>query len=87
MKEKRKPADMNRETYRKPVRIFENAGTVNPEGAYYVTLENVTNTQKQSLQTMIDRGRYFSMFAPRQSGKTTFLEEKRWGQVIYLPDD
>lgn len=24
---------------------------------------------------MIDRGRYSSMFAPRQSGKTTFLEE------------
>jgi hypothetical protein len=70
---------MNDKTYRKPVRIFENSGTVNPEGAYYVTLENVTNAQKQSLQTMIDRGRYFSMFAPRQSGKTTFLEGIRYG--------
>jgi len=28
---------------------------------------------------MIDRGRYFSMFAPRQSGKTTFLEGIRYG--------
>ncbi len=66
---------MNENPYRKPVRIFENSGTVNPEGAYFVHLENVTNTQKQDIKTMIDRGRYFSMFAPRQSGKTTFLEE------------
>ena len=27
------------------------------------------------MQTMIDRGRYFSIFAPRQSGKTTFFKE------------
>ena len=61
--------------YRKPVRIFENSGTVNPEGAYYVQLENVTNTRRQDIKTMVDQGRYFSMFAPRQSGKTTFIEE------------
>ena len=27
------------------------------------------------MKTMVDMGRYFSIFAPRQSGKTTFLEE------------
>lgn len=27
------------------------------------------------MKTMVDQGRYFSIFAPRQSGKTTFLEE------------
>ena len=27
------------------------------------------------MKTMIDRGRYFSIFAPRQSGKTTFFKE------------
>jgi hypothetical protein len=63
--------------YRKPKRIFEDSGNVNPEEAYYVKLDNVTNTKNQDIKTMVDRGRYFSMFAPRQSGKTTFLEELR----------
>jgi hypothetical protein len=61
--------------YRKPKRIFEKSGSVNPEDSYYVSLENVVNTDKQDIKTMIDRGRYFSIFAPRQSGKTTFLQE------------
>jgi hypothetical protein len=69
-----KTGNINENPYRKPVRIFENSGTVIPEGAYYVPLENVTNTQGQDIKTMVDRGRYFSMFAPRQSGKTTFIE-------------
>lgn len=50
---------------------------MNPEAAYFVPLENVTNTKKQDIKTMVDNGRYFSIFAPRQSGKTTFLEEVR----------
>ncbi len=62
-------------TYRKPKRTFENSGIVNPEASYYVLLENVVNTNKQDIKTMVDKGRYFSIFAPRQSGKTTFLEE------------
>ena len=61
--------------YQKPKRIFEDSGTVNPEAAYYVLLDHVTNTKKQDIKTMVDSGRYFSIFAPRQSGKTTFLEE------------
>jgi hypothetical protein len=61
--------------YKKPIRMFEDTGVVNPEESYYVPLENVTNTKKQDLQTMINLGRYFSIFAPRQSGKTTFFEE------------
>jgi len=63
--------------YQKPKRIFEDSGTVIPEEAYYVPLDNVTNTKKQDIKTMVDRGRYFSIFAPRQSGKTTFLEGMR----------
>ncbi len=43
--------------------------------SYYVPLENVCNRDKQDIRTMIDLGRYFSIFAPRQSGKTTFLRE------------
>ncbi len=63
----------NEKIYRKPTRNFENSGHVNPRLSYYVSLENVTNTTRQDIQTMIDRGRYFSIFAPRQSGKTTFF--------------
>jgi len=70
-----KPAKINDKTYRKPIRFFEDSGTVNPEAAYFVPLENVTNTKKQDIKTMVDLGRYFSIFAPRQSGKTTFLED------------
>jgi hypothetical protein len=29
----------------------------------------------QDLRTIVDRGRYFTIFAPRQSGKTTFFEQ------------
>lgn len=43
--------------------------------SYYVPLDNVVNADKQDIQTMIDRGRFFSIFAPRQSGKTTLLTE------------
>jgi ABC-type cobalamin/Fe3+-siderophores transport system ATPase subunit len=60
--------------YRKPKRIFEDSGNVNPEEAYYVKLDNVTNAKNQDIETMVDRGRYFSIFAPRQSGKTTYLK-------------
>ena len=42
--------------------------------SYHVLLENVTNSDKQDLKTMFDLGRYFSIFAPRQSGKITFFE-------------
>ena len=62
-------------TYRKPTRVFEKSGLVIPDMSYYVPLENVVNSDKQDIKTMVDRGRYFSIFAPRQSGKTTFLTQ------------
>jgi hypothetical protein len=64
----------NKMKYRKPKRIFEDSGSVNPEQSYYVPLENVTNTKNQDIKTMVDLGRYFSIFAPRQSGKTTVFK-------------
>jgi hypothetical protein len=70
-----KKIDAKKPSYRKPIRTFEKSGSVDPKASYYVSLRNVVNTDKQDIKTMIDRGRYFSMFAPRQSGKTTFLEE------------
>jgi hypothetical protein len=69
--------DENKITYQKPRRIFENSGSVNTKEAYYVPLDNVTNTLNQDIKTMVDQGRYFSIFAPRQSGKTTFLKVKK----------
>jgi len=60
--------------YTKPKRIFENSGVVDPKTAYHVELENVVSTRNQDIKTMVDLGRYFSIFAPRQSGKTTFFE-------------
>ena len=60
--------------YKKPKRIFEDSGTVDPKMSYHVELENVVNTKNQNIKTMVDMGRYFSIFAPRQSGKTTFFK-------------
>ena len=59
--------------YQKPKRRFEKSGFVSPKTAYYVPLENVTNVDNDDMKTMVDQGRYFSIFAPRQSGKTTFF--------------
>ena len=61
--------------YRKPKRIFEDSGTVDPVMSYHVELKNVVNTRKQDIKTIVDMGRYFSIFAPRQSGKTTYFED------------
>jgi hypothetical protein len=59
--------------YQPPKRIFENTGYVDPENHTIVNIENVVNSHNQDLKTMVDHGRYFSIFAPRQSGKTTFF--------------
>ncbi len=61
--------------YRKPRRFFEDSGVVDARSAYHVELENVVNTKGQDIKTMVDLGRYFSIFAPRQSGKTTFFRD------------
>ncbi|MGE5339899.1 MAG: AAA-like domain-containing protein, partial [Candidatus Omnitrophota bacterium] len=65
----------NDNVYRQPKRTFERLGFVDPEKSYYVRIDNVVNVDRQDLKTMVDLGRYFSIFAPRQSGKTTFLKE------------
>jgi hypothetical protein len=65
------PVDIKVKKYQKPKRFFEKSGSVDPEASYYIPLENVVNRDNQDIKTMVDRGRYFSIFAPRQSGKTT----------------
>jgi len=64
--------------YKKPERIFEDSGTVDPKMSYHIELENAVNTKNQDIKTMVDLGRYFSIFAPRQSGKTTFFQFQRF---------
>jgi len=62
-------------TYRNPKRYFEKSGLVDPAASYHVRLENVVNMDQQDMRAMVDAGRYFSIFAPRQSGKTTFFRD------------
>lgn len=72
-----KHVETKTKVFQKPKRTFEKSGTVVPKYSYYVPLDNVVNMDNQDIKTMVDNCRYFSMFAPRQSGKTTFLEEVR----------
>ena len=62
--------------YKKSKRMFEDAGVVDPKMSYHIELKNVTNTKSQDIKTLVYLGRYFSIFAPRQSGKTTFYPEE-----------
>jgi hypothetical protein len=39
-----KAGKTNKMAYRKPKRMFEKSGTVDPASSYYVPLENVVNT-------------------------------------------
>ena len=59
--------------YQPPKRRFENSGLVNPDCSFHVYLDNVTNTANDDIRTMVDNGRFFTIFAPWQSGKTTFF--------------
>ena len=72
--------DPHKKNYRKPARSFEKSGYVDPAASYYVPFEHVVNSDGLDIKTMVDRGRYFSIFSPRQSGKTTFLANFR-GQL------
>jgi len=39
----------NKTAYRNPKRTFEKSGSVNPETSYFVSLENVVNTDNQDI--------------------------------------
>ncbi len=52
------------------MRIFNTSGPCNPEQHYTVMREALMD-QGESL---VDRGRFFTIFAPRQSGKTTYFQ-------------
>jgi len=59
--------------YQPPKRIFEDTGYVDPEQSYHVHIENVVNHHNQDLKTMVDKGRYFSIFAPDKAEKQRIL--------------
>jgi len=59
--------------YKKSKLNFERTGFINPKTSCYVQLENVYNEDKDDLKTMVDKNRYFTIFAPRQSGKKIFF--------------
>ena len=44
--------------YKKPKRYFEKSGVVDPKASYYVSMENVTNMDKQDIKTMVDLGEW-----------------------------
>jgi len=62
-------------SYKKPKRRFENSGIVIPRESFHVNIDNVTNKEKEDIRAMIDKGRYFTIFSPGQSGKTTLVSD------------
>jgi len=58
--------------FKKPKRIFEDSGIVDPASAYHTEMEDVVNTKGQDIKTMVDLGRYFSIFAPGKAGRPLF---------------
>ena len=67
--------------YQKPKRFFEDSGTVNPEEAYYVPLENVTNRKKSPYlpQDRAAKPHFLRVRRKTGSGKLFFKKE-----IIYL---
>jgi len=56
-------------------RDFETASLINPEESYMVKDRNIRATNWKTIKELVDKGRYFTIFAPRQMGKTTFFSE------------
>ena len=52
------------------MRIFNTSGPCNPDLHYTVMREELIVTGQQ----LVEQGRYFTIFAPRQAGKTTYFQ-------------
>ena len=52
------------------MREFNTSGPCDPDKHYTVMREALVDKG----QTLVDRGRFFTIFAPRQSGKTTYFQ-------------
>jgi len=67
---------MNPSTKRRPQkRRFETQGNPIPSQHYLVENRHIVNQDGVPIEQLIGQGRYFTIFAPRQMGKTTFFVE------------
>ncbi len=53
------------------MRYFNYHGPVNPPQHYFIARHDLLAT----LMVQLERGKFFSIFAPRQMGKTTLIRE------------
>lgn len=53
------------------MRYFNYHGPVNPQQHYFITRRELL----AQLMIQLERGKFFSIFAPRQTGKTTLIRE------------
>ncbi len=69
--------------YTTPMRIFNTSGPCDPARHYTVMREGLVAQG----QRLVEQGRYFTLFAPRQSGKTTYFQLlfRQLSQQGYLP--
>jgi hypothetical protein len=56
-------------------RRFETQGNPIPSQHYLVENRHIVNQDGIPIEQLLERGRYFTIFAPRQMGKTTFFVE------------
>ncbi|MBI3960933.1 MAG: hypothetical protein HY328_19145 [Chloroflexi bacterium] len=65
------------------MRIFNTSGACTPEAHYTVMREALVAYG----ETLVEDGRFFTIFAPRQTGKTTYFQLlfRRLKQVGYTP--
>jgi hypothetical protein len=66
------------------MRYFNTSGPCDPKRHYTVMREALIETGR----TMVEQGRYFTIFAPRQAGKTTYFQlliEKLKAKGTYTP--
>jgi hypothetical protein len=67
---------MSTATQRRPQkRDFETQGIPVPGQHYLVENRHIVNQKGIPIRQLVDQGRYFTIFAPRQMGKTTFFAE------------
>jgi hypothetical protein len=69
------PNEVRGHTYREPKRRFETAGTISPAESYFVDRKEIISEEGEEIRSLIDNHRFFTIYAPRQTGKTTLINE------------
>jgi len=67
--------ESSQRAYQEPKRRFETAGTTVPEDNYYVERKEVVSAEGENIMDVIKHHRFFTISAPRQTGKTTLIHE------------